>query len=114
MILPPTLFLATLCLITFADPMASTIGIRFGKHRYSWNRKSIEGTIAGFLSALISMVFFVGWIYAFVGALCFLVLDLFTPEPIKMSDNLGMPIMTTIVFTILSVIGIPAMNFLGF
>jgi dolichol kinase len=114
MVLPPTLFLATLCLITFADPMASTIGINFGKHRYSWNKKSVEGTIAGFLAALLSMVFFVGWVYAICGAICFMLLDLFTPEPIKMSDNLAMPIMTTLLFIVLSILGIPAMNFLGF
>lgn len=106
-ILPPMLFLASLCLASFADPAASIIGYKFGKKRYYWNSKSIEGTIFGSLFAFLSMIWFVGWFYAFIGMVIFAIIDIFTPKPIKISDNLLMPVITTIIFVILSFAGIP-------
>jgi dolichol kinase len=111
---PPLMFMATMCLIAFADPMASTIGIRYGKHRFSWNGKSVEGTVAGALAAFITMFVFVGPLYSLIGALGFVIIDLFTPNPLKISDNLAMPIMSVLLFGSLSLLGIPCMNYFGF
>ncbi|MHA1612575.1 MAG: hypothetical protein ACTSVZ_09030 [Promethearchaeota archaeon] len=111
MVLPPMLFLASLCLASFADPTASIVGIKIGKKRYSWNSKSLEGTIAGSIMAFITMFWFVGGIYALAGALLFALVDVFTPKPIELSDNLVMPVLITIVFVVLSLCGIPARAF---
>ena len=112
MILPPMLFLASLCLASFADPTASIVGIKIGKIRYSWNSKSIEGTVAGSIMAFLTMFWFVGGIYALAGAFLFALVDIFTPEPIELSDNLVMPVFITIVFVVLSLCGIPSNSFL--
>jgi dolichol kinase len=112
-ILPPTLFIATMCLLAFADPTASILGIRLGKHRYSWNQKSLEGTIAGGIMAFATMFAFVGPLYSLVGAIGFVIVDIVTPKPISMSDNLAMPIVNVLLFGILSLLQLPCMNYLG-
>ena len=107
-ILPPFPFLAAMCLGSFADPIASIIGIKFGRKRYSWNGKSIEGTIAGMITAFISMVFFVGWIYALIGSIVvFAIIDIITPKPLRISDNILMPLIITPIFVLLTALGIP-------
>ncbi len=116
--LPPILFIASMCLITFADPVASTVGINFGTkifpERFSWNGKSWEGLIGGTIVAFFTMFWFVGWIYALVGALTFGIIDLITPKPVKLSDNMFMPVLVTFAFMILSAAGIPCVNYFGF
>jgi dolichol kinase len=115
MVLPPMLFLGALCLASFADPAASYIGIRWGKkkHRYSWNQKSIEGTIAGSLAAFVTMIFFIGPIGALLGAILFSIVDICTPTPVKMSDNLVLPVTITILLVILALLGVPLTNIFG-
>ena len=113
MILPPMIFLGALCLASFADPAASYVGIRWGKHRYLWNQKSIEGTIAGSLAAFVTMIFFVGPIGALAGAILFGIVDICTPSPVKMSDNLVLPVSITILLIILALLGVSFTNIFG-
>ncbi len=116
-ILPPLLFLGCLCLFTFADSLTSMIGMRFGgtlfSRKLNWNNKTIEGCLAGIFFGFISMVWFVGWIYALVGAITFLITDLLTPNPIRMSDNIFVPLLCTLAFVLLSIAGGPYTNYLG-
>ncbi len=112
LVLPPILFLSGLILVALADPVASFVGMLWGKHRYAWNAKSIEGTLAGMLVSLLLMVPLVGWIYASAGAVVFGVIDLITPYPIRLSDNLVLPVGITFIFVILSLIGIPFQSFI--
>jgi len=113
-ILPPFPFLAAMCLGSFADPIASIIGMKFGRIRYSWNGKSIKGTIAGMVMAFGTMIFFVGWIYALIGSIVFAIIDLITPKPLEVSDNILMPIMISLVFVLLTALGIPYIPLIHF
>ena len=106
-ILPPFPFLAVMCIGSFADPTANIIGMKFGRKRYSWNGKSIEGTIAGSVVAFGTMIFFVGWVYALIGAVVFAISDIITPKPLEVSDNLLMPIIITPIFVLLTALGLP-------
>ena len=110
---PPLLLLGILCLGCFADPAASMVGMNFGKHKIKWNQKTWEGTIAGLLATFISMIWFVGPIYALFGTIIFGITDLLSPKPMRLSDNLTMPIITTIIFVILSLCGVTSYNLLG-
>lgn len=96
----------------FCRSSSEYFGLKFGKIKYKWNSKSLEGTLAGFFFAIISMFWFVGPIYAVVGALCFVIVDLFTPKPIQLSDNLLLPIIITIAYIILALCGIPPINYI--
>lgn len=113
--LPSLLFVASLGIICFGDVAASTIGMKFGKHKIkiSKNGKSWEGTIAGFVFSFIPVFVFAGPIYALVASIVFALIDVFTPHPIKANDNVLVPVAITAVFIVLSVIGIPSINFLG-
>ena len=99
---PPNAFLASFSLFAIGDMMASFIGIRFGKHRYSWCDKSVEGTLAGFLSSFLISALFVGWSWGFALGVLFVILDLITPSILKASDNLLIPVCSVILFFILS------------
>jgi dolichol kinase len=106
---PPTLLLGIFALFTFGDTMAATIGIRIGKHKIKVNpKKSWEGTIAGFLASFLIAVPFVGWAWGFAGALLFVIVDVFTPTPIPISDNILIPIAIPMLYWGLALMGIPA------
>lgn len=113
MTVPPLMFLAILCLGCFADPAASLIGMNWGKHPIATKNKTWEGLIAGSFAAFISMIWFVGPIYAIFGTLIFIITDLLSPKPIRISDNLSMPLLTMICFVLLSFLNITAFNLLG-
>ena len=113
-ILPPFLFLAAMCLGSFADPIASIIGMKFGHKKYSWNGKSIEGTIAGMVMAFGTSIIFVGWVYALIGSIVFAFIDLITPKPLEVSDNILMPIITSLIFVLLTALGIPYIPLIHF
>ena len=111
--LPSLLFIATLSILCFADAAASIFGIRFGKHKIEHNGKSWEGTFAGFIFALFPVMIFAGPVYALVAAIGFAVTDVYTPKPITASDNILIPVVTSVLFIILSLLGIPSCNMLG-
>ncbi|MHA1818893.1 MAG: hypothetical protein ACTSU2_06825 [Promethearchaeota archaeon] len=111
--LPSLLFVAVLSIISFGDAAASIIGMRFGKHHYKHNNKSVEGSIGGFIFTFIPVWIFAGPIYALVAAVGFTIIDIYTPKPIKASDNILTPMVITILFIILSLMNVPAMNLLG-
>ncbi|MHA1731308.1 MAG: diacylglycerol/polyprenol kinase family protein [Promethearchaeota archaeon] len=108
LLLPPMEFLAALSLTSFADAAASTIGIKYGKHRFQWNGKSIEGCLAGFALAFAPCVLFVGWFYALVAGVVFVLIDLVSPKPLAVSDNILIPVLTSLAFVGLSLLQVPA------
>ncbi len=107
--LPPSLLLGAFALFTFGDSMAASIGIRIGKHKIKVNpKKSWEGTIAGFLASFFIAVPFVGWIWGLCAGILFAIIDVFTPTPITVSDNILIPMVMTGLYWLLAIIGIPA------
>ncbi|MBN2155917.1 MAG: hypothetical protein JW776_07730 [Candidatus Lokiarchaeota archaeon] len=83
----------TACL---ADGLVAVIGRRFGNHAVkliNGDKKSLEGFIAGFLSAYVFSMIILGPIYAVFAAIIFLILDIF---PIPIGDNLLNPILLSI------------------
>ncbi|MFX0106479.1 MAG: hypothetical protein ACFE75_13465, partial [Candidatus Hodarchaeota archaeon] len=58
-----------------------------------WNKKKTwEGTIAGMITTFIICLFFVGIYLSGMFSLVFLIFDIFTNKPIRLSDNLLIPI----------------------
>ncbi len=107
--LPPSLLLGAFALFTFGDSMAASIGIRIGKHKIKINsKKSWEGTIAGFLASFLIAVPFVGWIWGLSGAILFVIIDVFTPTPITISDNILVPMAIPALYWVLAMFGISA------
>jgi dolichol kinase len=100
--------LVSIVMATFADGMAAIIGKAKGKHKVKrpFNQvKSVEGFIAGFVTALVvALVFFWqfegGWIIAIITAAVFLIID-YVSLPI--ADNALNPIIVTLVAEVLAI-----------
>ncbi len=79
---------------TFAvgDSAASIFGGMFGKRTYSFNKeKTLEGSVAGFVFALLAGVFFVSPFKALIGAAVAMIIECL---PLPLDDNLTMPLLT--------------------
>jgi dolichol kinase len=96
---PPMVFLTILGISSIADLATSQVGIRFGNNKIRWNKeKSWQGSIAGIIACFIICYFFMGIPWAFIFTFAFLLFDIFTNKPINLSDNLLIPIGSSLIF----------------
>lgn len=107
-------FLAVTSVVSFGDSAASIIGMKFGKRPYKHNNKTIEGTIAGVITSCLLVFFLIGPYYAVVAGILFGVIDIISPNPIKLNDNLILSLVLTGVFIVLYSIGIPSITILEY
>ncbi len=100
--------LVSIVMATFADGMAAIVGKAKGKHKVKRpfdQVKSVEGFIAGFLTALaVSMLFLLqfngGWFVAIVASGIFLLIDYVS---LPVADNALNPIIVTLAAELLAV-----------
>ncbi len=101
-------FFAGILIACLSDATAALIGRNYGKHKVrvrSKETKSIEGFISGFVVAYIVGLFFVGPIYAIIGAVIFFITDYF---PVFTADNILNPIFIPIGIQIfIAILGLP-------
>lgn len=110
---PKHIALVGIYTLAFADPLSAIIGIRFGKHKISPTR-SVEGSSAFFLSTfVVSLIVLAGYNSGFdatvflVSALLGLFCALFDLIPLKIDDNLTIPLFTAVsLWTICTVFGV--------
>ncbi|HMF32973.1 MAG TPA: hypothetical protein VKK79_16235 [Candidatus Lokiarchaeia archaeon] len=101
---------AVITVSTLADLMAALIGRRYGKHKWHiFEGKSIEGSLAGSITAFFAAVFFVGPILAGVAVVVFNFTDLGLAK-VRISDNLTTPLLLAIAFRLLIFLYIPVVN----
>jgi dolichol kinase len=92
----------SMCFLAVGDPAASMIGERFGRHRL-WG-KSLEGAAACFISCLIvgllltAMVFTISIPVVVAGSFCAALVEFL---PLRLNDNFTVPVVASIVMTIL-------------
>ena len=87
--------LASITILTFADPISHLIGKLFGKTKsFLDKRKNIEGHIAGAIISALFAMFFVHPALAFVGALVAMLFEAIIIEiqKVKLDDNLIIPL----------------------
>ncbi|MBD3351907.1 MAG: hypothetical protein GF364_10520 [Candidatus Lokiarchaeota archaeon] len=105
--LPPLLTICVAGVGLFGDLMASQFGMRWGVHHYKFNKKKTYlGTIAGTVSSFLISALFLGTLYGAISAFVFMLTDLFTEKPIRISDNLATPLLLTLVFILANIVGI--------
>lgn len=97
---PKHIALVGIYTLAFADPLSAIIGIRFGKHKISATR-SVEGSGAFFLSTFVVSLFVLGGYNSGIDAtvvlisvLLGLICALFDLIPLKIDDNLTIPLFT--------------------
>ncbi len=98
--LPATVAFGILCVLCFGDTYAGLVGKKCKKHRHCipWeDDKCWEGAIAGFIATFVTAILFVGWLLALVLAVIFIVIDVITPQRLKVSNNFLYPIVCMIV-----------------
>ena len=65
---PEDIAIGSIAVATLGDAIAAIIGKPFGKHRFK-NGKSVEGSLAYFLTALLILTPLMGFFHAIIGAL---------------------------------------------
>lgn len=88
--------LASITILTFADPISHFIGSNFGKIKLASERKNIEGTIAGIITGTLFASFFVPIWLAFAAsfaAMFFELLGIKLAEE-EIDDNLLIPLVS--------------------
>ncbi len=99
-------FIAAASVIAFliGDAFSTIGGLFLGRHHYPFNRKkTLEGTLIGFSLAFILLLLVVSPISALITALIAAIIELL---PLRLDDNLAVPIITAIILTILQLLGI--------
>jgi len=87
--------LASIIILTFADPTSYLVGKYLGKTRHFLDkRKNIEGNIAGFIISSVFALFFVSPVLAIAGALAAMLFEALIIEiqKIELDDNLIIPL----------------------
>jgi HAD superfamily phosphoserine phosphatase-like hydrolase len=91
LLFPAPVSYASIAAFAFGDGFATIFGKTIGRHAFPYNRgKKFEGTVAGFVFALLGALVFVNPLRAVVGAATAMIVETL-PTPIN--DNLTMPLL---------------------
>lgn len=104
---PKPIALIAIYTLALADPLSAIIGIKFGKHKIV-QHKSIEGSAAFFVTTFVcSLIILSGYqgqvsgLLVFISFILALVASIFEMLPLKIDDNLTIPLFTAFALWIL-------------
>lgn len=107
---PKHIALTGIYALAFADPLSAIIGIRFGKHKLSPTR-TIEGSFAFFISIFLVTIFTLSgfnggfeWPVLFIAITLGTICTLFDLVPLRLDDNLTIPLFTSAMLWIICTI----------
>jgi HAD superfamily phosphoserine phosphatase-like hydrolase len=98
-------FIAAASVIAFliGDAFSTIGGIYLGRHHYPFNpKKTVEGTLIGFTLAFFVLLLIVSPLSALICAVIASVIELL---PLRLDDNLAVPLITATILTLLQVLG---------
>lgn len=94
--LPPEFAIGSIVILSVGDPSAVLVGRRFGRHKWEHNpKKSLEGSGAMFIVGTLALIAFN--IEPWVAVVVSLSATLFESLPLKVSDNLIIPLISGMV-----------------
>jgi dolichol kinase len=95
--------LASIAILTFADPASHLFGTLLGKFKLGKLTKNIEGTIFGIIIGTLSALFFVGFVEAFLACLIAMLAEYleFRVANNTIDDNLVIPLVAGTVIYLL-------------
>jgi dolichol kinase len=100
----PVIGAASVCAFLVGDSLSTIGGLLYGRHHYPFNRrKTLEGTLTGFLPAFLVLLLIVSPLSAF---LCAIIAGTIELLPVRIDDNLAVPVFTTTLLTILQFVGL--------
>lgn len=83
--------------LAISDSLASLIGMNFGRHKI-YGKKTLEGSLAFFISAFLIVNYFYGFFTALIAALILTPIELFA----GFSDNIAIPPAGSLIIQIVS------------
>ncbi len=105
---PKSVAVASIYVLAFADPLSALVGIKYG-HRKIVPHKTVEGSLAFCIAAFASIYFVFAsipeitfaqlWIVALFSSVC---CALFEMAPIRLDDNLTIPLFTAFILSLIS------------
>ena len=97
----PRIAAASIAFLSIGDTFAALIGMNFGKRKFLRNSKTLEGSLACFVSCMIFGIWWLGspWL-AILGALAATAAELVN---IALDDNITIPLTAGIVMSLVSV-----------
>ena len=103
LLFPRKIAFISITVLAVGDSFSTIIGVHFGKHKTKINPpKSWEGTLGGIATSFLACLAFTNLIAAFVASVVGMTAELL---PIRINDNLLIPISTGIALWILSIGG---------
>ncbi|TET57668.1 hypothetical protein E3J51_02605 [Candidatus Bathyarchaeota archaeon] len=91
---------ASIAIVTLGDSAASIFGRLFGNTLIPFNKgKSLEGSLGGFIFAFLGAACFLNPIQALIGAAAGMLVELL---PLPINDNLSIPLVTGVLLTLLA------------
>ncbi len=100
----PYIAAASVIVFLIGDAFSTIGGIFLGRHHYPFNpKKTIEGTLIGFTFAFFVLLLIVSPISALLAALIAAIVELL---PLRLDDNLAVPLITATILTVLQILGV--------
>ncbi len=84
--------LAAVLVITWGDAASAVFGKLWGRHRFPWSRKTLEGTLAGIMFAFVAQLFFVPWLPALLAAVIAMLFESLDLKKLHLDDNILIPL----------------------
>ncbi|MHA2314591.1 MAG: hypothetical protein ACXACF_04810 [Candidatus Hermodarchaeia archaeon] len=100
----PLIAAASVVAFLIGDAFSTIGGIYLGRHHYPFNpQKTAEGTLIGFTLAFCVLLLTVSPLSALICAIIAAIIELL---PLRLDDNLAVPLITATILTLLGVLGI--------
>ncbi len=91
---PGDIAFLSMCFLSIGDTFAALVGISFGKRKFTFAKKSLEGAIACFVSTFVFALFYINPVIAFFGALGATFAELLN---IPVDDNVRIPVISGLI-----------------
>ena len=100
-IFPKEIAFASIMILTFGDSSSTIFGISLGKNKL-FLKKTIEGSLFGFIFSFLGAILFVHWGYALFASIVAAFIEILTPNDID--DNLLIPLFSGFAMMLLKLI----------
>lgn len=99
-VFPRNIAFLSLSFLAIGDTFAAIVGIIFGKRKLLGTKKSLEGSIACFISSFIFALFYINPAIAFLGAFSATIAEF---SRIPVDDNIKIPLLAGVVMSVFSI-----------
>ncbi len=101
LLFPRNIALASIMILAVGDSFSTLFGIRYGSTPFF--KKTLEGSLGGFIPAFFAALFFVNYLDAFLGAAAAMLIEAneFRIKSLKIDDNLLIPLAASLMMTLI-------------